>query len=86
MDLREILHLDRIQGDTGTQRPDGADPKKFQTLLDELQRLTTDRSSEKGTSTDLAEFADELRRADDDYATMLDMRRKLEEAFRRQNP
>jgi hypothetical protein len=35
---------------------------------------------------DLSEFADELRRADEDYAALMDMRRKLEEAFRRRTP
>ena len=86
MDLREILHLDRIQGDQGVKRPDGTDPKKFQALLDEMQKLTSDRRSQESASTDLSEFADELRRADHDYATLMDMRRKLEEAFQRQTP
>ena len=86
MDLREILHLDRLQRDQGAKRPDGTDPKKFQALLDEMQKLTSDQRSQESTSTDLGEFADELRRADDDYATLMDIRNKLEEAFRRQIP
>lgn len=92
MDIQEYLKLDRIQTDRAPdgQRTKAADPETFQRLLEELQAL-----ADKGDAPDparadkkdgLANFGEALRRADDDFATLMDLRHKLEEAFRKQMP
>jgi hypothetical protein len=87
MDLRELLSLDRIHGARGGAHPAGADPAKFESVLEELRALadrTRDGTEKARTKDDggLAGFADALRRADADYAALMEVRRRLEAAFR----
>lgn len=85
MDIRELLSLERIHGARGEARPGGADAAKFESVLDELRALAGRAREGEGTAKaegDLAGFADALKRADDDYAALMEVRRRLEAAFR----
>lgn len=63
---------------TGLSR---ADSPEFRRLLEKLEKLST--KSEGAVVKDAKGLQDALRKAEDDFVSAMDLRRKLEEAFRR---
>ena len=83
MDIRELLSIDRVQGPNGPnqtgQTPEG---KPFQQVLQELQDIAKTRSTDgEPVPSDLKDFSKAMRAADDEYVALMDIRRKLEQAF-----
>jgi hypothetical protein len=57
------------------------DSAEFRRLLEQLEELS--KSSQEKVVADADDLKDALRKAEDDYLSAMDLRRKLEEAFRR---
>ncbi len=84
MGIDEQLRIDRIQqqdGTSGSSANAPTDPAKFQQLLDQLRKVKPTESP--GAATDLTELGDEVRKADSDFQTLMELRRMLEQAYRR---
>ena len=82
------MSTDQIIPIGGTGEPDGTakgsaktDSAEFRRLLERLEKLST--KSEETVVKDTKGLADALRKAEDDFVSAMDLRRKLEEAFRR---
>lgn len=58
---------------------------EFRRILEQLEQLSRP-GPEKTGEPDPDDFARELRKAEDDYMSVMDLRRRLEEAFRRSQP
>jgi hypothetical protein len=97
MNIEEILRLERVHGagagtpPSGTPRP-GANVSAFDEVLRELQTLGDPdvrpqaADGEKCCEDDrFRDFADAMSRAEDDFQLMMELRRKLEDAFRSQH-
>lgn len=90
-----IDDLFRISGPSKQGPPQQTDPTadstEFRRLLEQLENLS--RSADKATPKiegddevpvdEADDLKDALRRADDDFVAAMDLRRRLEEAFRR---
>ena len=61
--------------------PTRTDSAEFRRLLEQLEELS--KSSQEKVVEDADDLRDALRKAEDDYISAMDLRRKLEEAFRR---
>ena len=64
--------------------PTRTDSAEFRRLLEKLEQLS--KNSEEKVVEDADDLRDALRKAEDDYMAAMDLRRKLEEAFRRNQP
>ncbi len=64
--------------------PTRTDSAEFRRLLEKLEELS--KNSEEKVVEDADDLRDALRKAEDDYISAMDLRRKLEEAFRRSQP
>lgn len=74
------------------QRPEGGpnpvsnDPA-FRRMLERLEELQAKSDAgEDATEDETLAFMDALKKADDDFVAAMDLRRKLEEAYRRNQP
>jgi hypothetical protein len=78
-------HIFPIGGTGGPERtstgPSSTDSAEFRRLLERLEKLST--KSEEVVVKDAKGLEDALRKAEDDFVSAMDLRRKLEEAFRR---
>ena len=61
--------------------PTKTDSVEFRRLLEQLEQLS--KSGEDKVVEDADDLRDALRKAEDDYVSAMDLRRRLEEAFRR---
>lgn len=88
MDINELLSIARVQGVGGTDKVKGAgDPTAFQRVLDELQGVAKDEKAVAAVPKDeVVEFTDAMRKAEDEFTTMMDLRRRLEDAFSKHEP
>lgn len=87
--------LFRIGGPAGQGPPERVDPAadstEFRRLLEQLENLSRPpdtavvgkAGAEEPEVTDADDLQDALRRAEDDFVSAMDLRRQLEEAFRR---
>ena len=82
--------LFRISGPEKPALPNQVDPTadstEFRRLLEQLENLsrpTEKARTEEPEVTDAEDLKDALRRAEDDFVSAMDLRRQLEEAFRR---
>ena len=92
MGIEEHLRIDRLHGADpaaapGRAQPSG-DPTEFRRLLEQLEQLAQQRGAEPATGAgeDVAALQDALRQADADFAQVMDLRARLEDAFRRVDP
>ena len=78
-------HISPIGGagktDRSSTEPSKTDSLEFRRLLEQLEKLST--KSEEKVVKDAEGLQDAIRKADDDFISAMDLRRKLEEAFRR---
>ena len=93
--MDERFLIERIHG--GQQTPglggskplgqtDPAAPSDFQKLLDDIRSVgarAEDLSGVDGPAGSLDDLQKAIRRADDDFVTAMDLRRQLEDAYRR---
>ena len=70
---------------TAVAPPPGGDSLPFQRLLDSVQRLAEARQRTEGGD-DAERLQDALRVAEDGFVTAMDLRQKLEAAFRAHRP
>ena len=65
--------------------PTAPESTEFRRLLDRLEALqaTSGDGGDDGGEGDPARFAEDLKKADDSFLSVMDLRRRLEEAFRR---
>lgn len=87
MNLEELLAMDRLRAAEGLAQPQprqGAEQASaFEAVLEELARLGADAPEEGGGGTsDVRALATDLARADAQFANLMDLRRRLEDAFR----
>jgi hypothetical protein len=86
--MNEIPRIDPAVGSTAAVAPTAAAPSategspRFQELLERLQKLAAEQP--KADEVDTPETLQEaLRTADDGFVAAMDLRQKLEEAFRK---
>ncbi len=70
--------------DKGSAKPTQTDSAEFRRLLERLESLSKNR--EEKVVKDTEGLRDAMRKAEDDFVAAMDLRRKLEEAFRRSQP
>jgi hypothetical protein len=74
----------------GGTAPARADSPRFQELLERLQRLAAEQKQAQAPADQQPDDPDRLqqalRTADDGFTTAMDLRQKLEEAFRKHMP
>ena len=81
MDIREILRIDQVH--SGDKSTPAGKPGAFAAVLKELQeRATSDAVTDVK---DIGQLKDAMQRAEDDFASLMDLRRKLEDAWRSHN-
>ncbi len=76
----------------GAGAPQGPEPKanktsdstEFRRLLEKLEQLSAPK--EPTPVEDADDLKDALRRAEDDFQSVMDLRRALEDAYRKQSP
>lgn len=78
MDIREIIGIDRVQGGNATHKSGGT--RSFADLLQELQSAVKTDTPTKVEG--VGDLADAMQRAEQDYSSLMDLRRKLEDAWR----
>ncbi|MHC4512490.1 MAG: hypothetical protein ACYTGW_06450 [Planctomycetota bacterium] len=76
---RMLERLEELAKQSGTDSASKASPSKD---VSEADAPETDSSQMDDTE----EFMDAMKKADDDFVTVMDLRRKLEEAYRRSQP
>ncbi|MEM7205635.1 MAG: hypothetical protein AAF628_35595 [Planctomycetota bacterium] len=84
MDIHERLWVDRL--DPGAKPTDAPKPQAgaFQHVLDQLREGEAGAPPPPGEAeAELRDFTDAVARADSDFATLMDLRRRLEDAFKR---
>ena len=81
--ISPIGGADQVQGTAGSGRSDGAE---FRRLLEKLEGMRTDDADPAGTTDSPESLVQDLAKADDDFMSVMDLRRRLEEAFRSKNP
>ncbi len=95
MDINERLRIERIQSPDGaTSKSDKAvDPAEFARLLDQLKKSAKSKNKGtgpgdgtgpgNGTGDDVDKLNEAVKRADDDYETAMNLRKLLEDAYRK---
>ncbi|MCB9871982.1 MAG: hypothetical protein H6837_19165 [Planctomycetes bacterium] len=83
-ELRQISGI-APAGPADAAQQSSQDPTAFRRLLEQLEAMAT-RTTERPAPRDGTELAEALRRADEDFATAMELRRELEAAYRRQQP
>ena len=89
MDINEFLQIDRLRGgELPKAKPTPAGGgQEFGRLLDELHELSQPKPAESqhtnAQPTDPVDFKRAVRQADDDFVTLMDLRRQLEDAFKK---
>ena len=68
----------------GPTEPTPTDSAEFRRLLEQLENLSKNREETVVKDTEGLQKA--MRKAEDDFVAAMDLRRKLEEAFRRNQP
>ena len=87
MDINELLRIDRIHSGDGAAKTSGStNPKAFQNVLEELQGLAKNAAAAAPETKDVNEFSNAMRKAEDEFTALMDLRRRLEEAFRTRQP
>jgi len=83
--IRPLTGVSPVDAGAPSAAPRQTDPLSFQRLLESLQKLTEERrrASEGGGAEHLQNA---LQAADDGFVTAMDLRQKLEAAFRAQRP
>ena len=84
MDINERLKIDRIQSPGGVdkQSEQSIDPTEFARLLDRLKKSekTTNESQDVA---DVDKLNEAVKQADDDFETAMNLRKMLEDAYRK---
>ena len=79
----------KVGGAGGPQNPEpgkgkAADTTEFRRLLETLEQLSARRESQPVEDAD--DLKEALRKADDDFRSVMDLRRALEDAYRQKEP
>lgn len=61
------------------------DPAEFRRLLEQLQKLA-DQQVEEPEVEDVDQLAEHMRRAEDEFRAVMDLRKQLEDAYQRRLP
>ena len=70
----------------GDNRPAAAtDGAEFRRILERLEQISK-RELESKPPDDTKEFLDAMKKADDDFVSVMDLRRQLENAYRKHQP
>jgi hypothetical protein len=86
MGIDEHLRIDRVEGPAGEPRtaPASGDNAEFRRLLERLENVARKPSTDDVE--DIDKLRDAVRRADDDFAAVMDLRNQLEKAYRDSRP
>ncbi len=83
--LGPIGPVERPASNAQNAAPAGADSGlEFRRLLETLERISAER--DLPPADDVQAFARAVQRADDEFSTVMDLRRRLEDAFRGRLP
>jgi len=83
MGIDEHLRIDRIHSDAPPAKDAGkpSDPDAFRSILEQLEAVGKTR--EGGGAPDVDDLQRAMQKADDEFQTVMDLRRALEEAYRK---
>ncbi len=84
MDINERLRIDKIQPTEGKpgQSDKAVDPLEFARLLDQLKKSGKTTTEGKEVA-DVEKLTEAVKQADDDFETAMNMRKMLEDAYRK---
>lgn len=88
MSIDERFRIDGVQGTNPAQSGEQAkpgDPTEFRRLLERLEDVAR-KSNEPDQVEDVEKLRDAMKKADDDFSVVMDLRKQLEEAYRRSQP
>ena len=87
MDVNEAIRIDRIrsvEGAKGAPAPGSAGGvSEFQKMLEQLRELSESKPQHSSKAGDAEEFTQQMKQADEEFVTVMDLRRRLEDAFQR---
>ena len=81
--IRGVDGANGPQGRQGTGGVQDSDPATFRRLLEQLENVGRTGSPAEAASDDLSALQDDLRKADEEFDQVMDLRTRLEDAFRR---
>ena len=85
--LRPVTGVHPVDVAPAPAAPSATDALAFQRLLDSLQKLTAEqRRTNDGNGDGAEQLQQELKAADDGFVTAMDLRQRLQAAFRAQRP
>lgn len=85
--LRPVTGVGPVDVAPAPAAPSATDALAFQRLLDSLQKLTAEqRRTNDGNGDGAEQLQHALKAADDGFVTAMDLRQRLEAAFRAQRP
>ncbi len=85
--INPILPTNPVDSPTNKGNPQPVDSAEFRRILERLESLSpTDAAPAEARLNDTEEFLDAMRKADDDFTSVMDLRRKLEDAYRKGQP
>ncbi len=80
MNLRDIPNISPIQeSNKPAEQAQATDSTEFRRMLERLQNISGKEDVDKVDDT--VEFAKAMQKADDDFSSIMDLRKRLEEAF-----
>ncbi len=87
MGIDDRLRIDGLQGPQGNEQtpaPAGTEQTEFRRLLEKLESVARQPKTEEVE--DIEKLREAMKKADDDFSAVMDLRKQLEEAYRKSQP
>ncbi|MCA8944055.1 MAG: hypothetical protein KDB80_15935 [Planctomycetes bacterium] len=85
MNIDERMRIDGVKGPDPAHhagKPEQTGPTEFRRLLEKLEAVAKQSKVEESVE-DVDKLRDAMKQADDDFSVVMDLRKKLEDAYRR---
>lgn len=85
MTIDERMRIDGVKGADPAQhagKPEHTGPTEFRRLLEKLEAVAK-HSKVEASVEDVDKLRDAMKKADDDFSVVMDLRQKLEDAYRK---
>ncbi len=84
-DIQPIQPTGPATGNGGNRPVEATDSAEFRRILERLEQISKNELETKPPD-DTKEFRDAMKKADDDFVSVMDLRRQLEHAYRKHQP